>query len=180
MRRERPVAEQDDSLHHHTAMVVKSVRLPSTLWARLDATVRDRTLCSRRDMTVSWLIRALLERGLDDPDGLPAPGKNVARPQRVLNEMAARQNGENAVESAVPAETASHDPALPDRSTDANDVYARLQSRVVSNSISFNRFFESICGDRKLMACFYHNGRGPNGPADQATVDAVRAWLEKQ
>ena len=93
IREDRIVAMRDGC---HTrkspdAMDIRSVRLPPSLWRRLEVALAEVNRARARRVSMSSVMRALLERGLEDPGPALDFGARVYRPERAAQARAALQ-----------------------------------------------------------------------------------------
>lgn len=139
-------------------MSVRSVRLPDALWRRLEAVCATLNHGRRKPVGVSSVVRALLERGLNDPgDALDFDGK-VVRPERAIRARAARlRAGEQEREVA-----------------ELHRAVERVVDRLEMTPLAFAR---ALGGDRFVAQRFLQSGVPPDGDA-APFLERVRAWVE--
>lgn len=140
-------------------MSVRSVRLPDVLWGRLEEVCATLNHGRRKPVGVSSVVRALLERGLNDPgDSLDFDGK-VMRPERAIRARAARlRAGE---QERVVAEL--------------HRAVERLVDRLEMTPLAFAR---ALGGNRIAAQRFLQTGAPPDG--DSAPfLERVRVWIEE-
>lgn len=159
---------EDRTNNAATAMSVRSVRLPESLWQRLahalDTVNRER----RQPLPMSSLIRALLEEGLTAPE-LPAFDKGIARPARL-----SRQDQGAAASEAREAER-DPDPAKPAFVSD--EVVDQFKRIINEQRITHMAFIQSFQVNKALLTKFYFDHIVPDGPDGVAVLQAIRDWL---
>jgi hypothetical protein len=138
-------------------MDMRSFRLPPDLWKRLEAAryaVNERRV---RRISMSSILRALLERGLEDPGRAFEFGARIYRPERARKAVAELRAEAQAQQSAA---------TLRER---VNAAIDRLQLTPAA-------FAAAVGGDRRAAEKFYHAGQLPDSNAAEL-VDRLREWL---
>lgn len=141
------------------SMPVRSVRLPDVLWRRLEAALAQANRDRRRKVSMSSVLRALLEKALDEPGGTFDFDAKIARPDRVHRDRAAKL-------AAAQAET------------DASSLWEQVSE--VSDRLEMTpvEFATAVGGDRHEAMLFYHRGALPEGDV-LPFVGRVRTWLRE-
>lgn len=138
-------------------MPVRSMRLPDALWLRLEATTAEVNRRRRRRISTSSVIRALIERALDEPgDALDFDAK-ISRPTRVVQSQKVKRAAANAERE------------LGDLFKDVSDAVDRLQ-------LTPAEFARAVGGNRRDLERFYHRGAFPDSDA-MPFISRIQEWL---
>ena len=139
-------------------MPVRSLRLPQALWQRLEVTCAEVNRGRRRPVSLSTVIRALLERGLAQPGALDLDAK-VVRPDRIFRERAAKLAATKAAD-------------------DARELFRQAADRIDEMQLTPPLFVAAIGGDRREAEAFYFRGELPASEPLEF-LKRVQSWLAR-
>lgn len=152
----RPPASDPLPLPAAPAMPVRSLRLPQTLWQRLEAARMEVNRGRRRPVSLSTVIRALLERGLAQPGALDLDAK-IVRPDRILRERTAKL-------------------AAAKSADDARALFRQASDRIDEMQLTPPLFAAAIGGNRREAEAFYYRGELPASEPLEF-LKRVQSWL---
>lgn len=138
-------------------MPVRSVRLPYTIWHRLEIVTTEVNRRRRRRLGTSSVIRALLTYALDNPgDALNFEAK-LFKPARTKQLQAAKLSTLRAEQDSV------------NLFREVFELVERLQMTPAG-------FAKAVGGNRHDLGQFYHRGTLPEGDT-VFLVTKIREWL---
>lgn len=170
----------EDTPDVEQAMAVRSMRLPENLWRRLTETLTDVNRGRPRPVTMSSLIRILLEDRLEQPER-PIPfGKGILRPSlnREPTQVQRREVHKGTPEAALKARPDMVSADTPER----NSIFDRFKLLIAEKRITSNafvsKFLERFPGDRRTLVEFYYSGQTPAGQAGSDLLTYVAGWMD--
>lgn len=170
--------------HESEAMAVRSVRLPDDLWRRLGESLALANVGRRRPITLSMLIRGLLERGLLHPDGLEEIGSKIVRLCRVSQQLTVERE-------AVTANVEQQAEKV-HRTLLAATLFDQMRPLVMAHSVSAKKFLQkalsfsddpSVLEDKQVrneLHEFYLGLVSDESAISGATLILIQKWLDQQ
>lgn len=162
-------------------MAVRSLRLPESLWRRLTEALTEVNKGRHRPVTMSSLIRILLEDRLEQT-ARPIPiGKGIIRPSlgREPSHVHALEVHKGTANVAFKASPNMLSADMPEQ----NLIFDRFKAVIAEKRITANafvsKFLERFPGDRKSLVEFYHSGQTPPGQAGADFLTYVREWMDR-
>lgn len=163
------------------AMPVRSLRLPENLWERLTEKLAEVNSDRHRPVTMSSLIRILLEDRLEQIERPILFGRGIIRPSlgRESSAVAGSERHKSTRETVFKARLST----LPDHMPESNLVFDRFKVLITKERITPNafvsNFLERFSGDRKMLVAFYHSGQTPPGQAGADLLTCVEEWISR-
>jgi len=157
-------------------MTIRSFRLPAEVWDRLEAKLVEINADRRRPVTVSTLVRAILEHGVNMPCDQLGIGSKALRITRLGAPVETVPSTGAIIAVAVPLPKASSSPTV----TSSESLFEQAREAFKQKNITAREFGQQLGVDPKQSAAYYHYGQIPDGVRGEELVLAVERWLAAQ